>query len=82
MQLTTLGKDGHVDIPVDARLDLEAGTVFEVKRGKKGILLKKVKLTPKEEQEQRQLDEIWKEIDEGKGVSITEEEFRKEMQSW
>lgn len=82
MQLTTLRKDGRIELPTEVRNDIAVGTVFEVRRGKKAILLKKVKLTPKEEQEQQELDEMWRDIDEGKGVTMTVEEFRKEMASW
>lgn len=82
MDLTTLKKDGHIDLPEEVRLDLEVGTVFEVKRGKKAILLKRIRLTPKEEEEQRELEEIWKDIDEGNCKSYSVEEFFESMKKW
>ena len=30
----------------------------------------------------KELDKIWKDIDEGKGTTLDEEEFLKEIKSW
>lgn len=34
------------------------------------------------EEEMKELDKIWKEIDEGKCITMTKEEFLKEMKNW
>ena len=83
MEITKLSTKGQVVIPESARAGLEVGTAFNVLRKDNLIILKEVKgLTEDEIREMKELDKIWKDIDEGKAVSQSKEEFFKEMESW
>ena len=83
METTKLSTKGQIVIPEEMRKGLEAGTPFIVTRSEDLIILKKVEgLTEEEKKEMEELNKIWKEIDEGKGISLSKEEFLKEMNAW
>lgn len=83
MQITRLSTKGQIVIPEELRQGLVVGTAFEVRRRKDLIVLKTLKgLTDKEQCEMEDLEQIWRDIDQGKGVTMTVEEFRNEMASW
>ena len=83
MEITKLSTKGQIVIPEKIRKDIEVGTPFTVTRKDDLIILKSVKgLTEKEQKELEELNEIWKDIDAGKGVTLSEEEFLKEMKTW
>lgn len=83
MEITKLSTKGQVVIPETIRRDLEVGTAFQVTRKRELIILKPLQgLTPEEEEEMKELEAIWKDIDEGRGVTMTVEEFLNEMKSW
>ena len=83
METTKLSTKGQVVIPEVIRKDLQPGTAFTVFRKGVFIVLKEAKgLTKAEQREMEELDEIWKGIDAGKGITVNEEEFRKEMETW
>jgi len=83
MEVTKLSTKGQVVIPEGARKDIKVGTVFSVTRKEDLIVLKKVSgLTEKEKDEIKELGNIWKEIDKGKGITKSREEFLKEMNAW
>lgn len=83
MEITKLSTKGQVVIPEKVRGDLEVGTSFVVSRRKNLIILKRLEgLTEEEKREMKELEKIWKDIDEGKGKTLSIEEFRKEMASW
>ena len=83
MEVTKLSTKGQVVIPERLREDLEAGTPFIVTRQNGLIILKVIEgLTEKEKKEMKELDKIWKEIDEGKGTTLNVEDFLKEMKKW
>ncbi len=83
MQVTKLSSKGQVVIPEKIREDMKVGTPFIVTKKGNLIILKEVKgLTEEEKKEMKELDKIWKDIDEGKCVTLSEEEFFKEMDSW
>lgn len=83
MEITKLSSKGQVVIPDKLRQGIEVGTPFVVTKQNDLIILKKVDgLTEQEKEEMKELDEIWREIDEGKGVTMSKKEFFKEMESW
>jgi AbrB family looped-hinge helix DNA binding protein len=83
METTKLSTRGQIVIPEQLRTDIKEGTVFVVTRQNDLIILKKVEgLTKEEMEEMKELDKIWKDIDEGKCETHTVEEFFKEMKTW
>lgn len=74
---------GQIVIPEEIRKDTKPGTPFVVTKEGGLIILKEIEgLTEEEIKEMKELDKIWKDIDEGKGVSLSKEEFLKEMDFW
>jgi len=83
MKITNLSTKGQVVIPEEMRKGLEVGTPFFVTRQNGLIILKVVEgLTKKEMKEMKELDKIWKEIDEGKCTTLNVEDFFKDMNKW
>lgn len=83
MEVTKISTKGQVVIPESIREGIDIGTPFIVTKTDNMIILKKVEgLTEEEKKELKELDKIWKEIDEGKGTSMSVNEFFKEMKSW
>ena len=83
MQITKLSTKGQIVIPEKIREDIETGTAFTIVKQGDLIILKMIKGFSEEEiQEMKELEGIWKEIDEGKCVSQTKEEFFREMNAW
>ncbi len=83
MEITKLSTKGQVVIPENLRQGLEAGTPFIVTKKGDIIVLKKVEgLTDDEMEEMKELNDIWKDIDAGKGLTLNKEEFLKEMNAW
>ncbi len=83
MEMTKLSTKGQVVIPERMRRGLAAGDAFAVTRQNDLLILKKIDgLTPEEKKEMEELDRIWKDIDEGKCESHTEEEFFTKLREW
>ena len=83
MEITKLSTKGQIVLPEKIRRDLEPGTAFIVSKQNDLIILKKIEgLSDEEIKEMKELDKIWKDIDEGKCESYTEEEFFKKMKEW
>ena len=83
MEITKLSTKGQVVIPEGVRKGIEVGTPFIVTKKDDLIILKKVKgLTEKEKKEMEELNKIWKDIDAGKGITMSKQEFLKEMKTW
>ncbi len=83
MEITKLSTKGQIVIPESMRKGLEIGSAFKVIKKGDLIILKEVEgLSKKEMEEMKELDKIWKEIDSGKGVTLTKKEFLNEMKSW
>ena len=83
MEITKLSSKGQIVLPEKLRRGIEVGTPFVVTRRNNLIILKEVEgLTREEEKEMKELDVIWKDIDEGKGITLSKEEFLKEMSLW
>ncbi|MFH1308269.1 MAG: AbrB/MazE/SpoVT family DNA-binding domain-containing protein [archaeon] len=83
MEITKISTKGQVVIPEGIRKGLAEGTAFIVSKQNDLIILKKVEgLTEKEMKEMKELDKIWKDIDEGKGTTQKVEDFLDEMKKW
>ncbi len=83
MEITKLSTKGQIVIPESMRKDFEVGSAFRVMKKGNLIVLKGIEGFNKEEvEEMEELDKIWKEIDSGKGLTLTKKEFLKEMESW
>lgn len=83
MEVTKLSTRGQIVIPESIRGDMEVGTAFTVTKTNKMIILKEIEgLTKEEIAEMKELDKIWKDIDDGKGTTMDAKEFLKEMNSW
>jgi len=83
MEITKLSTKGQIVIPEKIREGIEAGTAFTVTRKDDLIILKSVQgLSEKEKEELEELNEIWKDIDAGKGITLSKQEFLKEMKTW
>ena len=83
MEITKLSTKGQIVIPETIRRDIEVGTPFSVIKQNDLIILKKVNgITNKELEEIKEIDKIWKEIDENKGITLSTEDFLNEMNSW
>jgi len=83
MEITKLSSKGQIVIPESIRSNISIGTPFIVSKQGGLIVLKEVEgLTIKEIKEARELDKIWKTIDEGKAVTLSTEDFMKDMENW
>lgn len=83
METTKLSTKGQIVIPENIRSGIEIGTSFTIIRQNDLIVLKKIKgLDKKEEKELKELNKIWKDIDEGKGITLQKEKFLKEINAW
>jgi len=83
MEITKISSKGQIVIPESIRVDIEIGTPFIISKQGDLIILKKVnKLTNEEIKEIRELEEIWRDIDEGKAVTLSKKDFLNEMENW
>ena len=83
MEITKLSTKGQIVIPEMVRQGIEVGTPFVVTRQNDLIVLKRVGgLTKSEMDEMKELDKIWKEVDNGNCKSYSEEEFFEKMKKW
>lgn len=83
MEITKLSSKGQIVIPESLRKGFEDGTAFNVVKQNNLIILKPIKgLTKEEIKEMKDLDKIWKEIDDGKCKTYSEEEFFKKLKEW
>lgn len=83
MEITKLSSKGQIVIPESIRSNIDIGTPFIVSKQEGLIILKQVEgLTAEEIKEVRELDKIWKTIDEGKAVTLSKEDFLEEMENW
>ena len=83
MEVTKLSTKGQIVIPEEIRTDIEVGTPFVVSKQGGLIILKQVEgMTMEEIKEAKELDAIWKTIDEGHAVTLSKDDFLKEMENW
>ncbi len=84
--LTRISSKGQIVIPAGFREDMKEGDKIIVIRNKDQIILKKANKFDKNLEEDlevaRRVEEAWKEIEEGKGVRMSIEDFLKEIKSW
>lgn len=83
MEVTKLSEKGQIVIPEPIRRGIKKGTAFVVTKVNKLIILKEVKDFSKEElAEMKELEEIWEDIDAGRGLTMNVDDFKKEMEKW
>ena len=83
MEITKLSTKGQIVIPESLRSGFQEGSAFTVARKGDIIMLKIVEgLTTDEVKEMQELDKVWKDIDAGKGITLNQEDFLKEMETW
>lgn len=82
MKLSKLSSKGQVVVQEALRKGLETGTPFLVTRKRDLIILKKRQgLTKEEEQEMKELERIWRDIDNGKCKRCSVDEFFAEIRA-
>ena len=83
---TKMSSKGQVVIPADFRKDIKEGDTLIVIKGENQIILKKASALDKQLAEDlefaKRTEEAWKEIESGKGIKTSTEDFLKEMKSW
>lgn len=83
MEMTKLSTKGQIVIPELFRKEFQVGTPFVVSKRNNLIVLRAIEgLTSKEEKEIVELEKIWKEIDSGKGLTKSKDDFIKELENW
>ena len=83
MELTRLSTKGQIVIPESIRSGLPEGTAFNVIKKDNLIVLKKIEgFNEKEIMEIQEINNIWKDIDSGKGVTQSKKDFLKEIGNW
>jgi AbrB family looped-hinge helix DNA binding protein len=86
-ELTRLSSKGQIVIPKDIRvkMKIKEGSVFAVVSTKKGMLVMKKIEDPILKEDLLLLNEVedaWKEIEEGKYIKTNKKEFLEEMKEW
>jgi len=86
ISITKMSSKGQVVIPADMRGDIKEGDKLLVIKSGNQIILKKASNMDKQLKEDlefaRRTEKAWKEIDEGRYTSYTEEEFFKKLREW
>ena len=81
-----MSSKGQVVIPQDMREGLSEGEKLVVIKNGQQIILKKMDDFDKNLEEDlefaKRTEEAWKEIEEGKGISMEFDDFIKEMKTW
>ena len=86
IDITKMSSKGQVVIPQELRKGFDEGDKILVIRNDDQIILKRADNFDKQLKEDlvvaKRVEEAWKEIDAGKGVRMSAEDFLKEMKSW
>jgi len=86
IDITKMSSKGQVVIPAQLRGDMKKGDKIVVIRNNDQIILKKANKFDKNLEEDlevaKRVGEAWKEIEKGKGVKMSVDEFLKEMKTW
>ena len=86
IDITHMSSKGQVVIPVDMRKNFKEGDKIVVIQNNGQLILKKADDFDKNLEEDlefaRRTEAAWKEIEVGKGITMSSEEFLKEMKSW
>lgn len=84
--ITKLSTKGQVVIPQSMRTDLKPGDDFLLVKEKGSFVLKKMSDVSKYVQDDIKfsecIDRAWKQYDSGQFISMSEEEFDKELDEW
>ncbi len=83
---TKMSSKGQVVIPAEFRKGIKEGDTLIIIKGENQIILKKASELDKQFAEDlefaKRTEEAWKEIEAGKGIKKSTEDFLKEMKSW
>jgi AbrB family looped-hinge helix DNA binding protein len=83
---TKVSSKGQIVIPSELRGNLKEGDELLIIKDENRIILKKAENLSEEMKEDlkfaKRTELAWKEIDEGKGVTSSVEDFLKEMKKW
>jgi len=86
ISVTKMSSKGQIVIPQEMRKGIEEGDKLVIIKNDGQLILKKMEDFDKNLKDDlefaRRTEEAWKEIDAGKGISMSAEEFLKEMKSW
>lgn len=86
IDITKMSSKGQVVIPQELREGFSEGDKIVVIRNQDQIILKKANAMDKQLAEDiefaERTAEAWKEIEEGKGVRMSVDDFLKEMETW
>ena len=86
IDITRMSSKGQVVIPADMRKNFKEGDKIVVIQNNGQLILKKADDFDKNLEEDlefaRRTEAAWKEIEVGKGITMSSEEFLKEMKSW
>ncbi len=83
MEMAELKQKGNIVIPHELLRGIRPGTPFAAARHGKIIILRAISgLSRTEQEEMVELDEIWKEIEQGKCQTYSEEEFFERFAEW
>ncbi len=86
INITKMSSRGQVVIPLEMRRDLTEGVKLIVMRNNNQIILKKASDFAENIEEDlefaRRTEEAWKSYDRGEFVSMSGDEFEKELEKW
>ncbi len=86
MEITRMSSKGQVVIPSNFRKHIKEGDTLVVLKNDNQIILKPASAMDKQLAEDiefaKRTEESWKEIEAGKGVRMSVNDFLKEMKSW
>ena len=86
MEITRMSSKGQVVIPANFRKHIKEGDTLVVLKNNDQIILKPASAMDKQLAEDikfaKRTEEAWKEIEEGKGVKMSVDDFFREMKSW
>lgn len=86
INITKISSKGQIVIPQEMRKDLKEGDKLVVIRNNDQIILKKADKFDKNLKEDlefaRRTEEAWKEIEAGKGITMSVQDFLKELEKW
>lgn len=84
--LTRMSSKGQVVIPLEMREGIKEGDKLLIIKNDNQLVLKKASELDKQLNEDlefaKRTEEAWKEIESGKGIKTSTEDFLKEMKSW
>ena len=79
---TKVSSKGQIVIPSELRENLKEGDELLIIKDENRIILKKVENLSEDLEFAKRTELAWKEIDEGKGIKMSVDDFLKEMKKW